>query len=168
MKKVLLFVFTLYCSATQAQFKAATMEIDGMTCSMCTYGVQRSIAKLKFIQQVNVDLNSSVASISFKPDEFVNIGEVIKSVFDAGYSVRSLKAKVNLENPVGLQSDQFLLGNSTFIILNNTDTDLKGIVDLIFVEKKFTNTDPFKKYKDVIEYRLSNIAIKDHYYFVLR
>ena len=169
MKRILLVIFTLCASAAWGQFQSASMEIDGLTCSMCQLGVQRSIQKLDFIQTVKVDLNTNVASIEFKSKTPVNIGQLVKSVFDAGFSVRTLTVDFNFSESAYQSNTHFIFNNSTYHILNsNEDKPLSGLQSIRFVEKQFTEPDVYNRFKKTIENKLSNNPIKDYQYFVLK
>lgn len=163
---ILFFCAQLFQVTLSAQFKTASMEIDGLTCSMCSYGVQKSIQKLSFIKSVNVDLNTNIATIEFRADLPVSIKELIKSVSNAGYSVRSLKSNFFFQKP--LTDDYLIYDNSTFIFLNpQNDQNLRGLKEIKFVEKSFSEPGVYKKYKKVIENKLSSQTLKDWNYFVL-
>jgi copper chaperone CopZ len=166
MKKYCLLAFLLIPFCISAQFKTASMAIDGLTCSMCSLGVERAIGKLKFIEKVSVDLNTNTASIVFKQDEPVSIKSLAKSVFDAGFSVRNLTATFNFKQQTK-QENFFQYENSVLFFLNPTERNLNGTIPLTFVEKRFTESTSYKKYKKVIDEKLSNTVINDSYYFVL-
>jgi len=166
MRALFVLFLSLIPGILSAQFVTASMEIDGLTCSMCSLGVERSIKKLKFIEKVRVDLNTNTASIEFKPNSNVTIKELIKSVFDAGFSVRTLSADFNFQESA--KENYFISNNSTFIFLDPPKAGTsKGVKNIKFVEKKFTEGESYKKYKTVIDKTLSHVTINDSYYFVL-
>ena len=164
MKSVLVLLMCLLSFVSWGQFKSVSMEIDGLTCSMCSYSVEHSIKKLSFIDSVSVDLNSNVATVKIKADAKTNIGSLIKSVRDAGFSVRSLTAQFNLD--VSLATDSFHFDNETFIILNpSKDKTIGGVIELKFIEKTFSEAKVYKKYKPVIE-KFSSDNFTSHSYYV--
>jgi copper chaperone CopZ len=170
LKKLIILLLMVPLGA-KAQFKSATMQIDGLTCSLCSYGVERAIKKLKFVEQVKVDLNTNIAEVQFKPSDNVSIKSLSKSVFDAGFSVRTLTATVDLSK-VSFQKDHFLFGNDLFFILNEEEGKDSGrnvgIQQVTFVEKRFTDDSFYKKYKKVIEAKAEPLGINDYRYFILR
>lgn len=61
----------------------ATFSIEGMTCSACTGNVSQAISQHSFVQDVNVNLLSNSATVTFSGKS--NEKEIIESIEDAGY-----------------------------------------------------------------------------------
>jgi copper chaperone CopZ len=153
--------------ASSGQFKSASLAIDGLTCSMCSYSVERSIKKLKFVSTVSVDLNSNIAKVEFKPDSKTDIRNLIKSVRDAGFTVRQLTAQFNLSAPLKTDEPFFHFNNDMFIVLNPIKNEaVQGIIEVQFIEKSFSETALYKKYKAVIEKFSSDHFTNSSYYVV--
>jgi copper chaperone CopZ len=149
-----------------AQFKSAKVQIDGLTCSMCSYSVQRSVQKLEFVKKVQVDLNTNLATIEFKDSKNVNIRDLIKAVKDAGFSVNSLTASFKVNGSNSENKPYILHEGCTYFILQE-QRPLNGLIELEFIEKDFSDKENYKKYRSIIETKLSNIALRESYYFVV-
>lgn len=67
-----------------------TLGIIGMTCAACSTRIEKNLSKVEGITQVNVNLASEKASISYDPFQ-VTIEQVIEKVKKTGYSVREEK-----------------------------------------------------------------------------
>jgi copper chaperone CopZ len=162
---LLCFFFSLNVSA---QFKSATVGIDGLTCSMCSFGVQKSIEKLKFIQKVKVDLNSNLAYIEFKDGAMVDMNEVIKSIYDAGFSVRNLTALFSFNESTTPTSPFFQFEHYTYIVLEQRTGKIQtNTVEVQFVDKKFSDTKEYKKHKSTIDKASQNLLEQLHYFVVI-
>jgi copper chaperone CopZ len=149
-----------------AQFISAQMQIDGLTCSMCSYSVEKSVQKLGFVKKVQVDLNSNLATIEFKEAKNVNIRDLIKAVKDAGFSVNSLIASFKVNGSNSENKPYILHEGCTYFILQERRA-LNGLVELEFIEKEFSDKENYKKYRSIIETKLSNITLRESYYFVV-
>ena len=114
MKKIILFagfIMAIVCSAnaknitktflnTEANIisniekadniKKVTLVASGLTCSMCSKAIFKSLSKLEFVDQVKVDIEKSKYILSFKPTSKVDLAQIKKAVTDAGFGVQSL------------------------------------------------------------------------------
>lgn len=66
-------------------------NVDGMTCASCQAAVNRSVAKIDGVEDVNVNLMTNSMDVSYN-EELTNSDTIIKAVKDAGYDA-SLKEK---------------------------------------------------------------------------
>lgn len=96
----LFFYFFLFftCNLFAARFTSAVIGIDGLTCSACSFSTEQSIRKLDFVENVNMELNENMATITFKKDKEISIDAIVRRVYAAGFSVRSVKAIFILKN----------------------------------------------------------------------
>ncbi|MEI8142291.1 MAG: heavy-metal-associated domain-containing protein [Chitinophagia bacterium] len=72
------------------QKKKVTLVASGLTCSMCSKAIFKSLTKLDFVEEVKVDIEKSTYILSFKTDSKVNLAQIKKAVTDAGFGVKSL------------------------------------------------------------------------------
>jgi copper chaperone CopZ len=70
--------------------KKVTLVASGLTCSMCSKAIFKSLTKLDFVEEVKVDIEKSKYVLSFKTDSKVDIAQIKKAVTDAGFGVKSL------------------------------------------------------------------------------
>src|SRR5437764_4369182 len=86
---VLIMLIVIYNAMNvSAQIKSVTLGVDGLTCSSCSYGVEQALRKLDFVKDVKTDLNGATATISFSNDKKISFDELVKKVYQAGFSVR--------------------------------------------------------------------------------
>ena len=146
---VLIIAFITICPGAKAQFTAAQVNVDGLTCSACSYATQKSLLELDFIDSVRMDLNTNLAVITFKASKKVNIDLVSQKVVDAGFSVGQLTATYTFSNlPAGSGTCFDYMGDK-YSFAETKDTTLNGSVSLLFIGKKFMNKTELKKWKGV-------------------
>ena len=87
---------TIQDQEIDVQNNEAVIEVLGMVCSMCAYGIQEGfsaklfIDKSKFTNGVEVDIDSTYVRIGLKSESKANPEEIMTVINDAGYDVRSL------------------------------------------------------------------------------
>lgn len=82
--------------------KKVRFYIEGMTCSSCSSGIERSLGRKKFIQEIGVDLISKVAVVTYDESQ-TSLEDIFKQIEKLGYT-----PKLALENP---KSAPFLTPN---------------------------------------------------------
>ena len=135
-KTVLLLVtFLLTAFFSSAQFRAATMRIDGLTCSMCSNSVDKAIKKLDFVENVQMNLNSNIAEVVFREGIKVDIKRLAQAVKDAGYSVGYLNAAFYFDSLTISEGFSFLHDNDHYRFVSSDEKTLTGLVTLKFLGK---------------------------------
>ncbi|HTA61536.1 MAG TPA: heavy metal-associated domain-containing protein [Bacteroidia bacterium] len=129
-----------------AQITKAELQVAGLTCSMCSRSVDKSLRTLDFIDSVGIDLSKASFVLFFKKDKTVDLGQIKKKVEDAGFFVASLKieykfADFKLENNSSLTYQKI-----TFYFLNVTPKTLNGAVTFKIMDKGFVSDKVYKKY----------------------
>ncbi|MDX8130374.1 cation transporter [Methylomonas sp. OY6] len=78
---------TAYAEATVAQpnqQQTVTLNIENMTCAMCTVTIKRALQKVEGVQKVAVDYDAKTAEVTFYNHK-TNSAALIKATTDAGY-----------------------------------------------------------------------------------
>ena len=101
MKTFLIIAFSLFTGSLFAQKDTATISTneitsvqliaDGLTCSMCSKSIYKSLLKIPAVNKVDPDIENSGFTIYFKKDQVLKTADLEKAVVDAGFSVGSLK-----------------------------------------------------------------------------
>jgi Cu+-exporting ATPase len=76
--------------------KKVELPIGGMTCASCVATIEGGLKELPGIAEVNVNLATERGSVVYDP-ELVNVGQLVQTVQDVGYEVRTEKVDI----PVG-------------------------------------------------------------------
>ncbi len=66
------------------QQQTVTLNIENMTCAMCTVTIRKALQKVEGVQAVTVDYDSKTATIAFDGQK-TDTGALIKATTDAGY-----------------------------------------------------------------------------------
>lgn len=94
MRKFLVFVLmVLPLLAMSAPVKTVTLDVQGMTCSMCTVTVRKSLQKVSGVKSVKVDLDKNTATVSYDPAK-TGPEALVQATADAGY-----RSALREENP---------------------------------------------------------------------
>jgi cation transport ATPase len=154
---------------SNAQFKSATIGIDGLTCSACSYGTEQSIRKLQFVSDVKTDLNTTTAVVSFSPSSSVSMNEVVRKVAQAGFSVRFTKAIYHFEKREIAAGDTIMIGNEVFYILDTKSKTADGDVEIQFIGEHFSPKKNTQSWQNKIRMaKLKYPLLKpDTYYIIL-
>lgn len=152
MKKVkiwfLFFAFLLSGNGLIAQITQVSMGVNGLTCSQCSRSVYNALTKLEFIENVEMDLNETIAHITFKPQAKPDFDAMATAVVKAGYKVRDVIVNIDMKgfqiNPdksICMLDQCFYLDKNIAISLENIQIELLN---------KTYNADKKKQQKAVI------------------
>lgn len=101
-----------------AQFKEATLGVEGLTCSQCTRSVEMSLRRLDFIQDVEMDLENTSAKISFKTKQQIDFFAIAKAVKNAGFSLGYLDALYLPEQAFSQGQTSLKVGNFVYYTID--------------------------------------------------
>lgn len=148
--KILIAILALTANAASAQFIKAELQVNGLTCSMCSKATEKSLHTLNFIGDIKVDLNRNIFLITFKKDAPVNLDQINKMVENAGFFVNSLKATFNFSN-IKVTNNYFSYTGDTYHLVSTGNKELNGPVALTVVEKGFAPPSVYKKYNSAAD-----------------
>jgi copper chaperone CopZ len=134
-------------SFARAQFTSVLVAVDGLTCSACSYATQKSILQLDFVADVQMDLNSHVATVTFKPDKKIEIDKIVQKVVDAGFSVGGLTAGFNFKDATVSNDYCMTYEGDTFHFISTKESKMNGISNIKFIGEKYMRKKDFKKWK---------------------
>jgi copper chaperone CopZ len=145
MKKFFLIIAVFFTAQTQAQVNKVQLQASGLTCSMCSNAINKSLKTVDYIDKVMANIKTSTFEISFKPGAKINFDQLKKKVEDAGFSVANMKAVVNFEN-VKVEKDQHLnYSGLTLHFVNANGQTLNGEKTIQLVDKGYVPAKEFKK-----------------------
>lgn len=164
MKKIILILITaLFPILGIGQIKSASLQASGLTCSMCSNSIYKSLKTISFIEEIDSDVETSTFNIKFKSNEEIDLDALQKAVEKAGFSVANLKFVINVNNIKVQNQQKSEIGNKTFHFVNIKDKVLNGDVEFRIVDKDFVLPKEFKKLKNKLEpsgdKRIYNVTI---------
>ena len=130
MKKIII-VLLLVATTTfaNAAITKVSLQVSGLTCSMCNLSVKKSLQKLPFVQDINADVETAIYTLTFKGGENVVLEDIQKAVKKAGFSVANLTFTSNFNNILIPQSNQIIVDGNTYNIINPTSKKLSGNIE---------------------------------------
>jgi len=165
-----LIIFFVICNAmnVSAQFKSVTIGVDGLTCSSCSYGVEQALRKLDFVKDVKTDLNAATATVSFSKDKKISFDELVKKVYQAGFSVRFTNAVYHFQQPRKLSSDTVMIEQQVYYFLQTPPANLQGDVTLQLIGEKYVSKKTLKQWQPQMEMaRIKYPLLSPDTYYVL-
>lgn len=139
----ILFGFTF--NSTAQEIPKAELQVNGLTCSMCSRATETSLKSLNFIESIETDLNKNVYLLKFKKDQAVNLDQIKAKVQDAGFSVGELSATVVFAQTALDEQGMGQLGKTAFRIVNAKNKVLDGPVVVKVLDKDFISAYAFRK-----------------------
>ena len=141
-----LLVILFFTTATFAQqISKAEVQVNGLTCSMCSRATETSLKSLGFIENITPDLNRNVFVLTFKADQQVDIDQIKDKVEDAGFSVGDLSATINFKETVVDENGLAVLNGTAFQFSNIKNKTLNGPVTARVIDKDFIPSASFKQ-----------------------
>jgi copper chaperone CopZ len=145
------FVFCLLFAGiaipASAQFRQASIGINGLTCSQCSRNVEMQLRKLDFISAVDMDLEHKNGTLHFKDNSKVDMSAIAKAVKDAGFSVRYLKADIS-SNDIRISDEGcFKLNGDVYYVSEPGTRPEPAILTLQFLGRDYLSKNELKQYK---------------------
>ncbi|WP_456430560.1 heavy-metal-associated domain-containing protein [Nitratifractor sp.] len=75
--------------------KVAVIDVEGMTCPLCTVAVKRSLKKTSGVLKAKVRLNTHQATVRFRED--LNTSKLLEAIEKAGYKGKILRIDSAIE-----------------------------------------------------------------------
>lgn len=138
---LLLFAF----HTTAQEMSRAELQVNGLTCSMCSRATETSLKGLSFIERITPDLNRNVFVLSFKKDQAVSLDQIKKKVQDAGFSIGELSATILFNQTNVDEQGMASLDRTIFRIVNARNKTLNGPVTAKILDRDFISASAFRK-----------------------
>lgn len=145
-----LLIITGFAPGAFAQFTSALIGVDGLTCSACSFGTEKSLRKLPFVNQVIMDLNQNTALLTFHEGQKVDVDALVKKVYDAGFSVRFVKADFNFKSTPVKKEGFFIYNNDYYCFLTPPPASVPELATLLFIDDKYLPKKESRQYKEAI------------------
>jgi copper chaperone CopZ len=87
MKTLLFAILALWVSLTFADAgRVVTIEVWGMSCPFCVYGVEKSLKRIPGVQSADVDLKAGRARVLMQPGQEPDLERFREAILDAGFT----------------------------------------------------------------------------------
>ena len=87
MKLINFVIATALLGLSQASLASMKVTVNGMVCSFCAQGIEKSLLKMDSTKAVLVDLKNKVVVVEPKEGKTLNEKEVRQEIVDSGYDV---------------------------------------------------------------------------------
>ena len=67
-----------------------TIQVDGLTCPFCAYGLEKKLKKLEGAEKVRIDIDQGVAEVTVTEGKTIQEGDLKKAVLDAGFTPKEI------------------------------------------------------------------------------
>jgi copper chaperone CopZ len=138
-------------SVAGAQIQSVSLQASGLTCSMCSRAIYKSLKKLPSVAKVQEDIAHSSYHIQFKGDQKVSLADLKKAVLDAGFSVAWMEVKANFNNVEVANDSSLQLDDFTFFFVDVQKQKLNGEKKLLILDKDYILEKDRKKYAGIPE-----------------
>ena len=145
MKAFVMVLTTLFFTTLTAQVKKVTIQASGLTCSMCSNSINKSLKSLPYVEKVMANIKTSSFDVTFKPNTVVNFDQLMKKVKDAGFFVAKFTAVVHFEKQKVESDDHVVNQNMTYHFLNVKKQEIDGEQTLQLLDKGYVPAKDFKK-----------------------
>lgn len=101
-------------TAAAQQARTIQMKILGLSCPFCAYGVEQKVKRLEGVADLDVELESGIATITLEEGADLSNETLRKTVDDAGFEVaaivRSFESEYEDVNPEEIPAPEGLEG----------------------------------------------------------
>lgn len=82
---IAIFLF-LPLSVFAAGEQVVDIDIEGMSCKFCAYGIQKNLSKLPYVEKAEVNIETKKAHIVIVSGKQANIDQLKKQISDSGFT----------------------------------------------------------------------------------
>ena len=145
--KSLLIVFCILIAGNSfGQIRSVTIQASGLTCSMCSRAIYKSLQKVPNVSQVQEDIEHSSYQVVFSDPAKISLEKLKKAIQGAGFSVAWMKVHASF-NQVEVASDYSLkINDFVFLFVKTNRQLLNGEKSLLVLDKDYLLEKDRKKY----------------------
>jgi len=78
-----------------AEIQSVEMQVDGMTCPFCVYGIEKKLKALQEVTDASSNLKTGIVDIKLEGDGKLDIEKLNKAVHDSGFTPGRIKIKAS-------------------------------------------------------------------------
>lgn len=146
MKTIFIFIVSLLAlSASAQQVTKVSLQASGLTCSMCSNAINKSLKSIDYVEKVTPNIETSTFVITFKPGSPVDFEQLKSKVEDAGFFVSKFVATLYFNDVAISKGQPFAVGNKTFRFVNAPQQKLNGEKEVRILNKGFVSPKEYKK-----------------------
>ncbi len=144
---IYMMVFGLFLqSAVIAQIQSVSLQARGLTCSMCSRAIYKSLQKVSAVSNVQEDIEHSSYHIQFNNPALISPEKLKKAVLDAGFSVAWMEINYNFHNTEVASDSSLKVDRTIYYFVDVKKQTLNGEKKLLILDKDYLFEDDRKKY----------------------
>jgi copper chaperone CopZ len=129
-----------------AQITSIDVQASGLTCSMCSNAILKSLQTLPFVDKINANVKTSTFHIDIKEGNAPSFDLMRKKVEDAGFFIANLEIELQTDT-LSIEADQHTdLDGQLFHFMNMPAQTIQGKLRFRLLDKGFVPTKAWKKY----------------------
>ena len=93
MKKIIVtaIVSLVFSASAIAQSKHYEMKVDGLSCPICSYGLEKKLKTIDGIENIKIELTTGIVTFDMKEGKTITDEQMKKKVKEAGYTFKYMK-----------------------------------------------------------------------------
>ncbi|MFK5998543.1 MAG: heavy-metal-associated domain-containing protein [Rhodobacterales bacterium] len=93
MRKIFTTAFVVLLTLSHAAFAGQTysLQVDGLACPFCAYGIEKQLTSVDYVQDVVVDLNAGAVRVTMQDGSNLDEATAKQAVKDAGFTLKGFK-----------------------------------------------------------------------------
>jgi copper chaperone CopZ len=72
-----------------------SLQVDGLACPFCAYGIEKQLTSLDGVTEVVVDLNAGAVRVIMKDGSILSEADAKQAVKDAGFTLKGFTSATN-------------------------------------------------------------------------
>ena len=129
-----------------SQIQSVTIQASGLTCSMCSRAIYKSLQKVPDVASVQEDIEHTSYHIQFSDPQKISLENLKKAVTDAGFSVAWMEVKARFNQAEVANDSTLKLNEFVFYFVDISRQKLNGERRLLIVDKDYLSEKDRKKY----------------------
>ena len=81
----------LFASTAFAEPQTYKLQVDGLACPFCAFGIEKKLSELEGVDQLDTDIKAGVILLTMKDGVLLDETAAKKAVDRAGFTLRSLE-----------------------------------------------------------------------------
>jgi len=78
-------------SAQDVEVQAVIIQVDGLSCPFCAYGLEKNLKKVSGVGNVDINMKTGKATVELEPGSKVGDNELRQAVEKAGFTAREIR-----------------------------------------------------------------------------
>ncbi len=145
MKYFFIILAVAFSFKINAQVTKVNLQASGLTCSMCSNAINKSLKSLNFVDKIDANIKNATFDITFKTGSTIDFDKLKKKVEDAGFFVSNFIISIHFDNLNITNDTQVNVGFAIFHFLNVNNQTLSGNKTIRLLDKGFVSVKEYKK-----------------------